>query len=150
MEPFDAYDYFKTIISAVGINSIRRCSGIINIEEILASPGSLKPPVLVVEDNDSGFLSLDQGNFDTGYFNIYILKPVKTGDAESAQQARKECKKLMSKLFLHMLEDSDIWADYGCGLDASRIDYAKIGPLASNFHGYSAGFQMNIDFSYAN
>lgn len=148
MEPFDSYDYFKKIIKECGINDIRRCSGIMNLEEILSSPGNLKPPVLVVEDNDTGFLSLNEGNFDSGYHNIYILTPTRANNANEAHDARKKCKKLMAKLFLKMNEDRYLWEDCGTGFDSSRIDYAKIGPIAQSFYGYSAGFQMNIDFNY--
>ena len=149
MEPFDAYSYFKTIIKEVGINSIKRCSGILQLEEILANPASVKSPLLVVEDNDSGFLELDRGTRDSGYYNIYIMTSVKMNNAEDALKQRNLAKKLTAKLFLKMMEDSDLWKDWGTGLDASRIDYSKIGPIAQNFYGYSVGFQMNIDFSYS-
>lgn len=149
MKTFNSFEYFKPIIGECGINTIRRCSGILNLEEILSGLGTIKPPLLVVEDNDNGFLSLSEGNFDSGYNNIYILKPAKLGQADEILKAREDCKDLMKALFLRMCADSTtIWADYGGGLDSSRIDYAKIGPLGSGFYGYSAGFQMNIDFSF--
>jgi hypothetical protein len=151
MKTFNSYEYFKTIIDKCGINSIRRCSGIMNLEEVLSGLGTIKPPVLVVEDNDNGFLSLSEGNFDSGYNNVYILKPAKLGQADEILKAREDCKDLMKALFLRMSEDKEkLWLDYGGGLDNSRIDYAKIGPVASGFYGYSAGFQMNIDFSFDN
>lgn len=149
MEPFDAYSYFKTIIEECGIKSIKRCSGILQLEEILANPASVKSPLLVVEDNDSGFLELNRGTRDSGYYNIYIMTSVKLNNADDALKQRNLTKKLIAKLFLKMMEDSDLWKDWGTGLDASRIDYSKIGPVAQNFYGYSVGFQMNIDFSYS-
>jgi len=149
MEPFNAYEYFKNIISEVGIRDIKRCSGILQLEEILSNPGAVKSPLLVVEDNDSGFLSLEGKTFDGGYYNIYILAQVKQGNAEDALRVRNLCKKIIALLFLRMMEDAKLWQDWGTGLDANRIDYAKIGPLAQNFYGYSAGFQINVDFSYS-
>ncbi len=147
MEPFDAYTYFKTIIDKVGINSIKRCTGLANLEEIISSPGTIKPPALIVEDSGDGYLNLSEGNFDSGYYLIYIVMPVKINNMEEIHKIRKSCKKLLAKLFLTMMNDPNIDQDV-FSVNTTRIDYSGVGPLTSSFYGYSAGFTIDIDFSY--
>jgi len=146
MKIFDLYSYLKTIISEVGINDIKRCSGLINLEEVLGNIGSLKPPVLVVENSGDGYLDLSEGNFDNSYYHIYILAPAKTNNAEDINSVVKMCKDLMVKLFLRIKLDEEVFQDYGMGLESQRISYSKIGPLISNFWGFSIGFEFNEDF----
>lgn len=143
---FDSFEYFNLLYKDAGINGIYRCSGLTNLEEVLQSIRDLKSPILVVEDSGDGFLNYKDGNFDTSYHTISVMAKAELGNAASRRKAMQICKKAGKKLFLKMTDDFDMSNRDGYNFEFSRIDYSKIGPLATNFYGYTFSFVIEEDF----
>lgn len=148
MKAFDLYNYSKSILSEVGLKDIKRCSGLMNLEEVLSNISNLKPPLLVVENSSDGYFNLTDRNFDNNYFNIFFLAPAKTNNAEDIHRVVNMCKSIAKQYFLKMKQDEEILLNDNIFLNADRISYSKIGPLISNFWGFSIGFELTEDFSY--
>ena len=134
---FDQYSYMDSILADFPeIKSVERISGLSGMEEVLEKIRTVNPPVLLVEDDGNGFLSLEQGNFDHGFHSFSIVDQAKLNDSSSRLEVQNRCMAIAKKLFLRMLADSTYFGDPCYGFDRSRIDYQRIGPLVNNYYGY--------------
>lgn len=134
---FRQYDYFKTIIHEFPeIKTVGRVTGLMGLEEAMENQRSQVPLLLMAEDEGSGYLSLDDGNFDYGFHSFFILDQVRLGDSQDRQRALDRCMLTGLKLFRRMMNDSREFGQPCYGLDWTRIDYQRIGPMMNNSHGY--------------
>lgn len=139
---FDQYTELSKLLTTVtGLKQILRTSGIAEMEEMLQEKiRSLQLPVIVVEDDGNGFLSLLQGNFDSKYFTFYILDKPKQADSSSRKEKLLACRKAALHLLKEMKAKALNFGDPFYGVDFSRIDYSQIGPIATGLHGYSFSY----------
>lgn len=141
---FDQYEYFKTILPDFPeIKSAERISGLSGMEEVLENIRTVNPPVLLVEDDGNGYLSLLNGNFDHGFHSFSIVDKVKLHDSASRKEVQDRCMSYARKIFLRMLADSKNFGDPCYGFDQSRIDYQRIGPLVNNYYGYMFSYLLS-------
>ncbi|WP_372772095.1 hypothetical protein [Mangrovibacterium sp.] len=141
---FAQYDYFNSIKADFPeIKSIERISGLSGMEEVLEKIRTVKPPVLLVEDDGNGYLSFTQGNFDHGFHSFSIVDQASLNDSSSRLQVQANCMGIAKKLFLRMMADGQNFGDACYGFDKGRVDYQRIGPLVNNFYGYMFSYVVS-------
>ena len=134
---FRQYDYFKSIIDQIpDIQTVGRVTGLMGLEEAMENQRSLVPLMLMAEDEAGGYLSLDDGNFDFGFHSFFIMDQVQLGDSQARQRALDRCMAAGLQLLRQMMHDSREFGQPCYGLDWTRIDYQRIGPMMNNSRGY--------------
>lgn len=134
---YSQFDYFSEILPDFPqIKTISRITGLNGMEEAIEDIRNIKPLILLVEDTDSGFLDLSQGNLDNGYHTFTIIDQAKLSDSADRLRALNACMKEGLKIFSRMMADAQEFGDPCYGFDRSRIDYQKVGPLVNNCYGY--------------
>lgn len=140
---FDQYQYIDSVKAVVPeVEAIHRITGVRSLEEPLQNIRSLKSFMLMVEDDDDGFLNLEGKNADNGFRTFYIVGRVKINDTNSRKEVQKKCKLFALKIFKQMMADAQNFGDACYGFDRSRIDYRRIGPLIENYHGFAFSYIM--------
>lgn len=140
---FDQYEYLVSANpSFPEIEAIHRITGLRELEETLEKIRSQKNFMLLVEDDDDGYLKLDQGNVDNGFRSFYVVGRVKLNDSANRKLVQNQCKTIALKIFKKMMADAQNFGDACYGFDRSRIDYQRIGPLVENYHGFSFSYIM--------
>ena len=138
---FDALSYALDRAEQIpGIKAIYSCSGLSNLEGMLQNLRSPATPVMVVEDSADGFLDLENGNFSNEYNTVFLLDKVKLNDSDDRRRAQELTFSLGKKFFSQLGIDSIEFGDVAYGFDKGRIDFARIGPIANGFYGYSFSF----------
>lgn len=153
MSLFNQYEYIKSLqetdpelgpeedpILIPEIEALHRVSGLRNLEETLENIRDLKDYMLLIEDDDDGYLNLQDKNVDTGFRTLYIVGRTKLNNSTSRTQVQAQCKLFALKLFNQFLADSHNFGDLTYGFDPSRIDYRRIGPLVENYHGFAFSY----------
>ncbi len=153
MNLFNQYDYLKSLqevdpelgeendpIVVPEIEAIHRVSGVRNLEEVIENIRSQKKFMLLVEDDDDGYLDLEDKNADHGFRTFYIIGKAKLNDSNSRTEVQRLCKLYALRFFKRFLVDSHNFGDPTYGFDPSRIDYRRIGPLIENYHGFSFSY----------
>lgn len=152
---FDQYDYIKTLqetdqelgpdldpILVPEIEAIHRITGLRELEETLEQIRNHKPFMLLVEDDDDGYLQLTHGNVDHGFRTFYVVGQTKLNDSNDRKAVQMQCKAFALKIFKQMMADAQNFGDAAYGFDRSRIDYSRIGPLINNYYGYSFSYMV--------
>jgi len=143
---FNAFEYFSTIYTGVGLSKIYKASGISNVEELLSDLTNAHSDCLIVRDSGDGFLNFRDRSLDTGYHTIYIFSKGKFNDHSSNLHAKRIAMSYAIALFWRMKQDAVDFGDPAFGFDPSRVDYAEIGPIGQSFYGYSFSFTMEHSF----
>ena len=134
---FRQFEYFSTIMDQIPeVKTLGRVTGLMGLEEAMENQRSLVPLMLMAEDEGSGYLSLDDGNLDYGFHTFYIMDIAKLGDSRDRNRALDACMAAGLNLMRQMMLDSREFGQPCYGLDLSRIDYQRIGPMINNSHGY--------------
>lgn len=134
---FRQFDYFKSIKDKLPeIKTLGRVTGLMGLEEAMENLRSNQPLMLFAEDDGDGYLSLDDGNFDYGFHTFYIIDTAKLGDSADRRRALDACMAAGLKLLKQMMEDSREYGLPTYGIDWSRVDYQRIGPMFNNGYGY--------------
>ncbi len=146
---FDQYEYFKSIqepeeegieIAIPEIEALHRITGLRQLEETLEEIRNHKPFMMLVEDDDDGYLSFEGGNLDNGFRTFYIVGKVKMNNSADRKLIQHQCKAIALKVFKRMMADAQNFGDACYGFDRERIDYRRIGPLINNYHGFSFSY----------
>jgi len=134
---FIQYDYFTAISERIPeIKTIGRVTGLMGLDEAMEKLRSNVPIMLFAEDEGDGFLSLERGNFDHGFHSFYIMDFAKLGDSSDRYRALNVCMAAALKILSEMKKDSGDFGSACYGIDWSRIDYQRIGPMFNNAWGY--------------
>jgi hypothetical protein len=141
---FNQYDYFDGIRDYLPqeLADLHRITGLRELEETLENIRNLKEYVFLVEDDDDGFLSFTQGNFDNGFYTFHIVGRVKVNSSTDRVRVKKNCMALALLVFKKMMADAQNFGDAAYGFDRSRVDYRQLGPLINNYYGYSFSYVM--------
>lgn len=144
---FDQYQYFTSLLNldpvpVPEIEAIHRISGLRELEETIEKIRSQKDFMLLVEDDDDGYLKLEHGNVDNGFRTFYVVGRAKLNDSASRKLVQNQCKTIALKIFKQMMADAQNFGDPCYGFDRSRIDYQRVGPLVENYHGFSFSYIM--------
>lgn len=140
---FDQYTYLVNANpSFPEIEAIHRITGLRELEETLEKIRSQKDFILLVEDDDDGYLNLGHGNVDNGFRSFYVVGRVKLNDSANRKLVQNQCKTIALKIFNRMMADAQNFGDVCYGFDRSRIDYQRVGPLVENYHGFSFSYIM--------
>lgn len=141
---YDQYTEINKIKAQVPeIIQIHRASGISDLEETLQEQlRSLKTPLLVCEDDGNGYLAIEGHNLDGKYLTLYVLTKPEAATSEKRKAALLMCRKIALKLFKKMKAASLNFGDPFYGIDFSRIDYQRLGPVATGLYGYSLSYLM--------
>lgn len=141
---YDQYAEIEKIKAEVPeIKQIHRASGISEMEETLQEKlRSLITPVLICEDDGNGYLSIDDKNFDGKYLTFYLLDKPSAQTSEERKKTLLLCRKTALKLLKKMKAKAENFGDPFHGIDFSRIDYQRIGPVATGLYGYSLSYLM--------
>lgn len=142
---WNQYQYFHGVITPEefpAIGTVGRISGLMGMEEAIENLRNLRPLMFFCEDDNDGYISLTQGNFDHSMHMFAILDVVKLGDSADRVRALNACMAQGLKILKKMLSDSQDWATPVYGFDRSRIDYQRIGPLVNNTWGYMFTYSM--------
>lgn len=138
---FDQYAYFEASKAAFPeVEAIHRISGLRELEETLEQIRNHKDFMMLVEDDDDGYLNLEHGNNDNGFRTFYIVGRVKVNDSANRKQVQNQCKTIALKIFKKLMGDAQNFGDPAYGFDRSRVDYRRVGPLVNNYHGYSFSY----------
>ncbi len=113
-----------------------RVTGLAGLEEAMENLRSASPLMLMVEDDADGYFYLEQGNFDYGFHTFSLVDVCRPGDSADRHRALKLCMVTGLKILKRMMADSREFGTPCYGLDRSRIDYQRIGPLVNNSYGY--------------
>jgi hypothetical protein len=143
---FNAFEYFSTIYQAAGLLKIYKASGISNVEDLLSDLTNNPANCLVVRDSGDGHLNFKDRRLDTGYHTIYVFCKGKFNDHSANLAAKRSAMSLAIALFVLMKKDANNFGDAAYGFDASRVDYAEIGPIGTGYYGYSLSFTMEHSF----
>ena len=134
---FRQYEYFSSIMDQIQeLKTLGRVTGLMGLEEAIENQRSLVPLMLMAEDEGSGYLSLDDGNLDYGFHTFYIMDLAKLGDSRDRHRALDACMAAALNLMRKMMLDSREFGQPCYGIDWSRIDYQRIGPMINNSYGY--------------
>lgn len=140
---FDQYAYFDTVKAAFPeVEALHRITGLRELEETLEQIRNHKDFMMLVEDDDDGYLSFEEGNSDSGFRTFYIVGRVKLNDSANRKLIQNQCKTIALKVFKNMMADAQNFGDAAYGFDRSRIDYRRIGPLINNYYGYSFSYMI--------
>ncbi len=140
---FDQYEYLVNANPSFSeIEAIHRVSGLRELEETLEKIRTQKPFMLLVEDDDDGYFNFGHGNVDNSFRTFYVIGRAKLNDSSSRKQIQRQCKAIALKIFKQMMVDARDFGDAAYGFDRSRIDYRRIGPLISNYHGYAFSYLL--------
>ena len=138
---FDQYSYLDDVkASFPEIGAIHRVSGLMNLEETLEKIRSHTDFMLLVEDDDDGYLQFEHGNVDNGFRTFYVVGRTKLNDSANRKLIQAKCKTIALKIFKKIMADAQNFGDAAYGFDRSRIDYRRIGPLINNYYGYSFSY----------
>ena len=144
---FDQYDYFKERMDngrITAVKSLHRASGITELEETLSEKvRGIKYPLMVVEDDGDGFLSLTTGNFDNTFFTFYILEKPDLNRSASRIEKQIQCKKAALLVLKQMKADGINFGDPCYGIDFSRVEKMRLGPVANGLYVYSFSYLFN-------
>ena len=101
---FDQYDYFENVKAAFPeVEAIHRVSGLRNLEETLEQIRNHKDYMMLVEDDDDGYLSFEGGNLDNGFHTFYIVGRVNINDSANRKLVQAACKKIALKVFKQII-----------------------------------------------
>jgi len=141
---FNQYDYFEGIKAQLPqeLTDIHRITGLRELEETLENIRNLPEYVFLAEDDDDGYLSFTQGNFDNGFRTFHIVGRVKVNDSADRVRVQKNCMAMALRVFKKMMADAHNFGDSCYGFDRSRIDYRRLGPVVNNYYGYSFSYVM--------
>jgi hypothetical protein len=141
------YEYFKERIdngTIIAVKSLHRASGITELEETLSENiRGQKFPLMVVEDDGDGFLSLVTGNHDNTFFTFYILDKPDVNSSASRKEKLLLCKKTALLVLKQMISESHNFGDPCYGIDFSRVEKMRLGPVANGLYGYSFSYLMD-------
>jgi len=147
---FDQFTYLSNLVTNIPdgeettlipeIKSVKRISGLREMEEVLENIRSLQYPMILAEDKGDGFLSFKGLNLDNGYHSFYLVSKATIESSNSRVEVQAACMALAKKVFKQMLADSVNFGDAVYGFDTSRIDYMRVGPLVNSFYGYSFSY----------
>lgn len=144
---FNLFEYLSTITPAFNeIGATYKASGLSRLEQLIQELRSNPDCCVVAKDSGDGFLNLKGKRLDTAYHLFYVFVRAKLTDHDSVLQAKREAMATGIKLIEKFQEDSEDFGDPTYGFDESRIDYLEIGPVASDYYGYSFSFLMEHSF----
>ncbi|NQU54155.1 MAG: hypothetical protein HQ522_16630 [Bacteroidetes bacterium] len=137
----DQYEYFSANnASFPEVEAMHRITGLRELEETLEEIRNHKPFMMLVEDDDDGYLSFEGGNSDNGFRTFYIVGQAKLNDSTDRKLIQRQCKAIALKVFKQIMADAQNFGDPCYGFDRSRIDYRRIGPLISNYYGFAFSY----------
>lgn len=138
---FDLYDYLsEKIVGDDYAKAIYKCTGLSIMEGLLENVRTTKWPCIMVEVGDEGFLNMSTSIGDTRTCTFFILEK---GDNASADQIGEMIGRAKSKgvdLLCQMRVDATNYGDSCFGIDFSKIDYMKVGPVGLASYGYMFTF----------
>jgi hypothetical protein len=141
---FNAYEYLSSISPDIPeILKVYKVSGLSSLEEMLSDIRNNPQCCLCVRDAGDGFLDLKTRRLDSAYHTFYVMVKAETNNHDSRLQAKRSAMKTCIKLMDRAKKDSNDFGDPVYGLDFSKIDYSEIGPLGSNYYGYSFGYSID-------
>jgi len=146
----DVAEKLKEIQHSLQNRRFHRVSSIANIEELLSNMGNTEGlQLLVVDAYDGRFIDNNSSNLlDSRLFTFYVVKNIQEAtDFDEKQEALKQCrlvsKKILSKLFLDKLTDSQAKTETGLrNLDRQSVRYLTVGPIGDNYHGIETIFTI--------
>ena len=143
---FNTFEYLSTIYQAAGLAKIYKASGISNVEDLLSDLTNAHENCVIVRDSGDGFLNLRDRRLDTAYHIFYVFSKGKFNDHSANLTAKRAAMALAIALLDRMKSDAFDYGDPAYGFEASRVDYAEIGPIGQSFYGYSFSFTMEHEF----
>ena len=132
----DLYTILKEKLPISGIKNIYRCSGLLNLEEVLRKNKAAKPPYLVVEEASPIGLDVSDKAYRIEAPTFYVIRRAVKGDDES---------RVLAKHNAYAIGEDICWLlrDLEVGLDLdSRINCFPVGPLPHEGFGY--GFTLSF------
>lgn len=128
-----------------------RISNILQMEEFLSQIRSSKGLQLLVVDSISGRLgdNLSDNMFSTQYYTVYILGSVSPGNFDDKEILFSDLQTLFRKIFSKMSYDKRNSLNDLHYLDRNSFTFSSVGPLASNWHGFSFSFNVLDPFLYS-
>ncbi len=140
---FNLFEYLETITPAFPeIGATYKASGLSRLEELLTNLRSNPKCCVVARDSGDGFLNLRGKRLDTAYHLFYVFVKAKLQDHDNILQAKREAMATGVSLIEKFKEDSEDFGDPTYGFDDSRVDYLELGPVATDYYGYSFSFLM--------
>lgn len=138
---FNLYEYLSEKIAGDAyFNGIYKCTGLSTMEGMVDNVRTTAWPCIMVEVGDEGFIDMTTSLNDTRTCTFFILE--KNASATSGQIgemiARAKAKGV--ELLRQMRSDASNYGDKCFGIDFSKIDYMKIGPVGMSSYGYMFTF----------
>ncbi len=137
---FRPYTYFSERQEQLPTQGLYRCSGLHNLEEVLANTTRIELPALVVEDAADGTLKLLDCLHNKQHHSLYVLVQADALNDQSREAAYHEAFTHGLAIFQHMYAEKDTTGYALSGIQADEISYFRVGPLVNSCYGYCFGY----------
>lgn len=132
----DLYSYFKSQLPIGNIKNVYRCSGFLNLEEVIKS-SQTKPPYLIVVETPPIGLRITDTPADIEAHSFYVVQRALLNDDASRAKAKSDAFSIGRSLIFQMRDD-----EIGL-IEDDIVQTYPVGPLPKQGFGYC--FNPNID-----
>ncbi|MEG1588959.1 MAG: hypothetical protein RR354_06480 [Mucinivorans sp.] len=140
---FDLYQHLSNIlVDDSYIKKTYRSTGLVKIEELLNNVRGTVFPCVVAEVGADGWFDFLDANNATSVQNFYVLDNCNDREIAKIDLILQQTMIKGREILRQMQAKSTEYGSECYGIDFSRVDFAKVGPLGLNCYGYT--FTINI------
>lgn len=144
----DLYSYLsKSTVDDDYIKGVYLCTGSSSMEGLLDDVRNTQFPCLMVEVGDDGYLNVLDSCDDTRTLTFYVLdsNPIATAIdiRDILYDAKRKGLSLLKQMRLNGVDFGSEWF----GVNFSRVNYFKVGPLGCGSYGYCFNLTI-VEYGY--
>lgn len=140
---FDLYEYLTEHLAGDDyVKAIYRCTGLYRMEELLSDIRSNEFPCVMVEIGSDGWIDMRDANNTSSIQTFYVLGDCRDHKIEEIKETLSQTMAKGRLILDQMIENSSQYGSPCFGIDFSKINFMKVGPLGIGSYGY--GFTLNI------